>query len=1602
MATKFVRSQRRFSVGPIGVARQSRAADITAEAIVNGANQFSGIMFDRAASLAEKRGVESAQQVSQEDLYKVGPDGKRDPKAHLDGTSVFSLGGRLQREAYSKIIEKRFGDSIDTDLREQSGRIAAMVDGAPNSTEQYEQLFSNYVKEVAGQVPDRYLGLATDTGSFILANTKTQLFAAQETRRRAAIKAEAAKRIAEANQHAQMLGRLSASGDPIETTNGQGLINDVSVEASLSVAAAAESEDVAGTASKAVAASAFATRGAQISYFSGQLEGLIGRQDESAEGTLQLALIKEILINPNSNNIPRLNEDNSSDLMAIMSHVGEITPSEREKVLREITPELRARAGVIESVIRENQQATDDYIKSRKRATLGTLQDLTDQVQNNAIGSEIAGGGINDAIAHLIDSKQKLDTLAGAVEDPESGIGFDQANQFRKLYQDQLNQARVALEQKLLSTLTLTGTPKIDDAAIENMRSLLIAPNDETYKQLGLKDHSLLKAKEIFSLGSGLNISAILKNRQSVVDAQKVAIKTAQDSFIKLNGDSLENQLRNAVGTRLLDSENDDGPYVHVVENSRLLKTNIVNSLAKQGITPETHPDYFAKLNTAQGIASLITQMGVLTQGNREFTEQEMVDVKSALETGKVTGELSGRFAREGGPEILIDLITRARELPKDKVSTAITAFEFQATEFAKDQQAKREKLGVKASEVFKQVEILGHRLITNANSDDLERIRNELINLVRSPEYALFKSDSTLPKSIVMTGSDFAEYEQRKKVIERILGKSVYNLPEKEAKEFIKAINYEVAMRRMIDLSHKVDSKQSMESISSVILSGQLSDLDGPNALAVAAELQAIFNLSKNGSTEEGRNSLEEKWRELATAEIALKDNQQEALEALRLENSFLNSEVPLYGDPNEAQAAYESFLVKMNNGYQLPVDAFTDINKYLFAKPDSEEARVGQIIGTIIANKHKIVPKALTDHLKRLAATLPSNEANIDGAVVLWRNLSSFSSVRGEKRAPELGLDPSEIAMLDTLVKFRDQYGTPAIEAARIAEVDQLRTANTGIANALHQYAGIEDGNFETWLSQRLQENSISLFKQTGDNQVFADDLRDYAYGILAAERRLGKRYSEKDFEKSMKTFYNNSYSRSYVGIDPSFPNNTATLNSPEDALGSDLQAVNVLVAEIILGSNRQSSNIVDPKNIIPLMPVKESQDTLVADATSLLGGSDATYNRLSNISYDEDYVQTVDHRDFHSGKRDGVRLDLAAAPKSSKENPVFWVYQTAKNGEPELVMINGKPLSIDMGNPETMKYIQTYNDNRKKIQMREDLNQEYIDGYGELDTAIETANLLEQQRKTTVRQVVPTDWKNASKTDQLINLTIKSLRQGNGYLDSSSEEVLAILPSSDHTNTARDSWLSGAEEVVRDRMRGMATVFEDKITTAAMNGTLNLGSSEFQADLANAYYITDKEEFIARVEEHIDARAEGKATIQTLVDTQISNNEKAEVLESTARTLALELTPAEKAEILNKKVTAQAEELERVTKLAVTEDSVELPLNEADMPFKSLDTIVRSGLKAIVKTKRGQMYLKWKLGMYKRMPPARIPAMEKYASENNLANYDLQELYALSQER
>ena len=200
----------------------------------------------------------------------------------------------------------------------------------------------------------------------------------------------------------------------------------------------------------------------------------------------------------------------------------------------------------------------------------------------------------------------------------------------------------------------------------------------------------------------------------------------------------------------------------------------------------------------------------------------------------------------------------------------------------------------------------------------------------------------------------------------------------------------------------------------------------------------------------------------------------------------------------------------------------------------------------------------------------------------------------------------------------------------------------------------------------------------------------------------------------------------------------------------------------------------------------------------------------------------------------------------------------------------------------------------------------------------------------------------------------------------------------------------------------MIGMATTFEDKITTAAINGTLNLDSDEFKDDLANAYYITDKEEFVARVQEHIDARAETKATIQRMVETQLLNDDKKRVLEATAEAHGLQLTPAEKAEILNIKLTAQAEELELVTQLAATEDSVELPFDETKMPFKSLDPIVRSGLKAVVQHKRGEMYLKWKLGMYKRMPRARIPAMEKYASKNNLENYDLQELYALSQER
>jgi len=111
---KVIRETRQFKVGPVGVARSSRAGTITNEAIAEGANALSAKFFERAAENAEKRGIESVEQYSPEQITTLGADGR--PEVYEPPRFM----GRIARQAREKALLNRFQTEIEIELADKA------------------------------------------------------------------------------------------------------------------------------------------------------------------------------------------------------------------------------------------------------------------------------------------------------------------------------------------------------------------------------------------------------------------------------------------------------------------------------------------------------------------------------------------------------------------------------------------------------------------------------------------------------------------------------------------------------------------------------------------------------------------------------------------------------------------------------------------------------------------------------------------------------------------------------------------------------------------------------------------------------------------------------------------------------------------------------------------------------------------------------------------------------------------------------------------------------------------------------------------------------------------------------------------------------------------------------------------------------------------------------------------------------------------------------------------------------------------------------------------------------------------------------------------
>lgn len=219
-----IREKQQFAIQPIGVARASTAGVTLGQAISNSANQLNEIAFKRAAENAEKTGVDQAKSFDSTKLTGINPETGA-PVALDNITSM----GRIQAEAYERIIDRRFEESIENEMMLKSKELA-MRHSNPST---YESLMSDYIGEMSKGAEGPYSEYINNTGSVWLSKTKLVL---QDNAIRAA-KAAQKKAEAEANARRvnlaynigrnndwdalhELTGQARASGEDVATFTG--------------------------------------------------------------------------------------------------------------------------------------------------------------------------------------------------------------------------------------------------------------------------------------------------------------------------------------------------------------------------------------------------------------------------------------------------------------------------------------------------------------------------------------------------------------------------------------------------------------------------------------------------------------------------------------------------------------------------------------------------------------------------------------------------------------------------------------------------------------------------------------------------------------------------------------------------------------------------------------------------------------------------------------------------------------------------------------------------------------------------------------------------------------------------------------------------------------------------------------------------------------------------------------------------------------------------------------------------------------------------------------------------------------------------------------
>lgn len=184
-----IRDQRQFAgIGPVGVVRMNTGGAEKYSRIAEATQQLTKVAISESARAAEKSAIEQAEALDTARITTIDPKTGK-PEA-LSVVANLGFIGRTGAEAYERVVQERFQQSIENEIKQKAGELALKYENDPYSADKYEEQMVSYLQnmaktsEVGGQAT-AYTNFILNSGTQYITATKLNMMQEQIRRERA-------------------------------------------------------------------------------------------------------------------------------------------------------------------------------------------------------------------------------------------------------------------------------------------------------------------------------------------------------------------------------------------------------------------------------------------------------------------------------------------------------------------------------------------------------------------------------------------------------------------------------------------------------------------------------------------------------------------------------------------------------------------------------------------------------------------------------------------------------------------------------------------------------------------------------------------------------------------------------------------------------------------------------------------------------------------------------------------------------------------------------------------------------------------------------------------------------------------------------------------------------------------------------------------------------------------------------------------------------------------------------------------------------------------------------------------------------------------------